>query len=45
VNNFPIETIFLNTTIPTLTAQIISTLESNNTGDTITFGGPSVPDV
>jgi len=45
VHNFPIEIVFLNSTLPTHTAPSVPTLESNNTGDIITSGGLSVPSI
>jgi hypothetical protein len=41
--NFPLEVVFLNSTIPTHTPQSVPTLESNNTGDTFSSTGLSVP--
>ena len=41
--NFPLEVVFLNSTIPTHTPQSVPSLESNNTGDTFTSTGLSVP--
>ena len=45
VHNFPIEIVFLNSTIPTHTAPTVPYLESNNTGDVITGSGLSVPSI
>ena len=45
VHNFPIEIVFLNSTLPTHTAPSVPSLESNNTGDIITSGGLSVPSI
>jgi hypothetical protein len=41
--NFPLEIVFLNSTLPTHTAQSVPNLESNNTGDTFSSTGLSVP--
>jgi hypothetical protein len=41
--NFPLEVVFLNSTIPTHTPQSVPSLESNNTGDTFSSTGLSVP--
>src|SRR5215203_3112259 len=43
VHNFPIEIVFLNSTLPTHTAPSVRTLESNNTGDILTSGGLLLP--
>ncbi|MDF2737192.1 MAG: hypothetical protein K0S93_1049 [Nitrososphaeraceae archaeon] len=45
IHNFPIELVFLNSTVPTHTAPSVPTLESNNTGDFLTSGGLSVPSI
>lgn len=45
VHNFPIEIVFLNSTLPTHTAPSVPYLESNNTGDVITGSGLSVPSI
>ena len=45
VHNFPIEIVFLNSTIPTHTAPTVPYLESNNTGDTLTTTGLSTPNI
>ena len=45
VHNFPIEIVFLNSTIPTHTAPTVPYLESNNTGDVITGSGLSVSSI
>ncbi len=45
VHNFPVEIVFLNSTIPTHTAPTVPYLESNNTGDVITGSGLSVPSI
>ena len=45
IHNFPIEVVFLNSTLPTHNAPSVPTLESNNTGDIITSGGLSVPSI
>jgi len=41
--NFPLEIVFLNSTLPTHTSQSVPNLESNNTGDTFSSTGLSVP--
>jgi hypothetical protein len=41
--NFPIEIVFLNSTIPTHTPQSVPNLESNNSGDMFSSAGLSVP--
>lgn len=41
--NYPLEVVFLNSTIPTHTPQSVPSLESNNTGDTFSSTGLSVP--
>jgi len=41
--NFPLEIVFLNSTLPTHTPQSVPNLESNNTGDTFSSTGLSVP--
>jgi hypothetical protein len=41
--NFPLEVVFLNSTLPTHTSQSVPNLESNNTGDTFSSTGLSVP--
>ena len=41
--NFPLEIVFLNSTLPTHTAQSVPNLESNNTGDTFSSTGLSIP--
>ena len=43
IHNFPIEIVFLNSTLPTQTAPSVPYLESNNTGDVLTSTGLSVP--
>jgi hypothetical protein len=43
VHNFPIEIVFLNSTLPTHTTPPLSSLESNNTLDVETSTGLSVP--
>jgi len=45
IHNFPIEIVFLNSTLPTHNAPSVPSLESNNTGDIITSGGLSVPSI
>jgi hypothetical protein len=45
VHNFPIEIVFLNSTLPTQTAPSVPYLESNQTGDILTSGGLSVPSI
>ena len=45
VHNFPIEIVFLNSTLPTHTAPSVPYLESNQTGDILTSGGLSVPSI
>jgi len=45
VHNFPIEIVFLNSTVPVHTSETVPTLESNNTGDTLTSTGLSTPSV
>jgi hypothetical protein len=41
--NFPLEVVFLNSTLPTHTPQSVPTLESNTSGDTFSSAGLSVP--
>jgi hypothetical protein len=41
--NFPLEIVFLNSTLPKQTPQTVPNLESNNTGDTFSSTGLSVP--
>lgn len=41
--NFPLEIVFLNSTLPKQTPQTVPNLESNNTGDTVSSTGLSVP--
>lgn len=41
--NFPIEIVFLNSTLPKQTPQSVPNLESNNSGDTFSSAGLSVP--
>ena len=41
--NFPIEIVFLNSTLPKQTPQTVPNLESNNSGDTFSSAGLSVP--
>jgi hypothetical protein len=41
--NFPLEIVFLNSTLPKQTPQTIPNVESNNTGDTFSSTGLSVP--
>ena len=41
--NFPLEIVFLNSTLPKQTPQTIPNVESNNTGDTLSSAGLSVP--
>lgn len=45
IHNFPLEIVFLNSTLPTHNAPSVPSLESNNTGDIITSGGLSVPSI
>jgi hypothetical protein len=45
VHNFPIEVVFLNSTLPTQTAPSVPYLESNQSGDILTSGGLSVPSI
>ena len=45
IHNFPIEIVFLNSTVPVHTSQTVPSLESNNTGDTLTSTGLSTPDI
>ena len=42
-SNFPLEIVFLNSTLPKQTPQTVPNLESNNTGDTFSSTGLSVP--
>ena len=42
-SNFPLEIVFLNSTLPKQTPQTVPNLESNNTGDTFSATGLSVP--
>lgn len=42
-SNFPIEIVFLNSTLPKQTPQTVPNVESNNTGDTFSSTGLSVP--
>jgi hypothetical protein len=42
-SNFPLEIVFLNSTLPKQTPQTIPNVESNNTGDTLSSAGLSVP--
>ena len=42
-SNFPLEIVFLNSTLPKQTPQTVPNLESNNTGDTLSSTGLSVP--
>ena len=41
--NFPLEIVFLNSTLPKQTPQTVPNLESNNSGDTFSSAGLSVP--
>ena len=41
--NFPLEIVFLNSTLPKQTPQTVPNVESNNTGDTVSSTGLSVP--
>ena len=41
--NFPLEIVFLNSTLPTHTSQSVPNLESNTSGDTFSSAGLSVP--
>ncbi|MGZ5547862.1 MAG: hypothetical protein ACXWFZ_07915 [Nitrososphaeraceae archaeon] len=41
--NFPLEIVFLNSTLPKQTPQTVPTLESNNSGDSFSSAGLSVP--
>ena len=41
--NFPLEIVFLNSTLPKQTSQTVPNLESNNSGDTFSSAGLSVP--
>lgn len=41
--NFPLEIVFLNSTLPKQTPQTVPNVESNNTGDTFSSTGLSVP--
>ena len=41
--NFPLEIVFLNSTLPKQTPQTVPNLESNNSGDTVSSTGLSVP--
>ena len=43
LSNFPLEIVFLNSTLPKQTPQTVPNLESNNTGDTFSSTGLSVP--
>jgi hypothetical protein len=45
VNNFPIEIVFLNSTLPTHTSSSVPNFEANNTGDVLTATDLSVPSV
>ena len=45
IHNFPIEVVFLNSTVPVHTPQTVPYLESNNTGDTLTTTGLSTPEI
>ncbi|HET7642564.1 MAG TPA: hypothetical protein VFK40_03575 [Nitrososphaeraceae archaeon] len=45
IHNFPIEVVFLNSTVPVHTPQTVPSLESNNTGDTLTTTGLSTPEI
>jgi len=45
IHNFPIEVVFLNSTVPVHTPQTVPSLESNNTGDTLTTTGLSTPNI
>jgi len=42
-SNFPLEIVFLNSTLPKQTPQTVPNVESNNTGDTFSSTGLSVP--
>ena len=42
-SNFPLEIVFLNSTLPKQTPQTVPNLESNNSGDTFSSTGLSVP--
>ena len=42
-SNFPLEIVFLNSTLPKQTPQTVPNLESNNTGETFSSTGLSVP--
>ncbi|HEX6671841.1 MAG TPA: hypothetical protein VF084_06375 [Nitrososphaeraceae archaeon] len=42
-SNFPLEIVFLNSTLPKQTPQTIPNVESNNTGDTLSSAGLSDP--
>ena len=42
-SNFPLEIVFLNSTLPKQTPQTVPNLESNNSGDTFSSAGLSVP--
>ena len=43
LSNFPLEIVFLNATLPKQTPQTVPNIESNNTGDTFSSTGLSVP--
>jgi hypothetical protein len=45
VNNFPIEIVFLNSTLPTHTSSSVPNFEANNTGDMLTATDLSVPSI
>ena len=45
VNNFPIEIVFLNSTLPTHTSSSVPNFEANNTGDVLTATDLSVPSI
>jgi hypothetical protein len=42
-SNFPLEIVFLNSTLPKQTPQTVPNLESNNSGDSFSSAGLSVP--
>ena len=42
-SNFPLEIVFLNSTLPKQTPQTVPNLESNNSGETLSSTGLSVP--